>query len=275
MKSERMKKWTAGAIFAALGLIVIGFSVKLAYDVMALLFPSDALLKYMALALFDGGVIGWLLAFTTIAKGTPQRGISLTMTVVNFLGVAAMAIAGIFLGGQTLADVPGWVGMTVVVITILATVANAGAYYYYHANSPQVIEEIQNQELEDELNEEALEQARYNTMRKAQQLGAIMADRVTARLMYRLRLPMSEAEAAAWQGETIDAQAYDPAALPAPPMQRPTFWENFISFFGGGLSRRRYASQQQKNYADSSQDTPSLSNPSPSPEPTPQDNPQA
>lgn len=253
MKSERLKKWLSSTVFGLLGLVVIGYSIKLAYDVMAILFPNDPVLKFMAIALFDGGVIGWLLAYVGKAKGTPQRGISLLMVVLDFIGVAVMAVSGIYLGGQTLAQIPTWVGGTVVVVTAVATILNAGGYYYYHANGPEVLEAIQAQELEDDLNEEALSQARYQVERKAQQLGAIMANRVTARMKYRLRLPMSEQESAEWQGETIDAPAYDPAQLPPPPVQDETFWSAVKSFFGGKQSRPRSAGTPLKNSTNSQQ----------------------
>jgi hypothetical protein len=251
MKSERLRNWIATVVFSLLGLIVIGFSIKLAYDVMVILFPNDPVLKFMAIALFDGGVIGWLLAYIAKAKGTPQRGISLIMTVLDFIGVAAMAIAGIYLGGQTLADVPVWVGGTVVVVTIIATVLNAGAYYFYHASAPDVIEAIQAQELEDTLNEEALDQARYQVERKAQELGAIMANRVTARMKYRLRLPMTQTENAEWNNEIVDAQAYDPASLPPPPAQQETFWSAVKSFFGGRRSAPSSATPHSRSSTSS------------------------
>jgi hypothetical protein len=271
MKSERMKKWMATTVFSLLGLVVIGFSIKLAYDVMVILFPNDPVLKFMAIALFDGGVIGWLLAYTTKAKGTPQRGVSLLLTVLDFIGVAAMAIAGIFMGGQTLANIPAWVGMTVVIVTIAATVLNAGGYYYYHANAPEVIEAIQMQELEDGLNEEALDQARYETERKAREMGAILANRVTARMKYRLRLPMTEREIAEWENETIDAEAYDPPALTSRPMDEPGFWDYLKSFFTGKPSRRQSAGQPLKNSTLSQEaDTPTQSEPQPSNELTPE-----
>src|SRR5690606_15390561 len=114
--------------------------------------------------------------------------------ILDFLGVAAMATAGVYLSGQTLADIPAWVGNLVVVVTVAATVLNCGAYYYYHANSPETREEIQAQELEDTLAEEALDQARQQVEQQAKELGAIIANRVTARLKYRLRLPMNERE---------------------------------------------------------------------------------
>jgi hypothetical protein len=199
-------------------------------------------------------VIAWLTTYIGRAKGTPQRGISLLMTVMDFLGVVAMVIAGIYLGGQTLTDIPSWIGGTVVVVTIIAATLNAGAIYYYHAHDPDTIEAIQAQELEDTLNEEALDQARFQVERKAQELGAIIANRVTARLKYRLRLPMTDQEYSEWQGETIDAEAYDPASLPPPPIQEPRFWDYMKSFFGGRQSRQRSAGQHSKNSTSSQQE---------------------
>lgn len=254
MKSERMKKWMAAAVALLFGVSIIGYTIKLTFDTMKILFPNDPILQYVAIALYDGGVIHWLTTYIARAKGTPQRGISLLMTVLDFLGVVAMVIAGIYLSGQTLASIPPWVGGAVVVVTIIASALNAGAIYFFHANDPKTIEEIQAQELEDNLNEEALDQARYQVERKAQELGAIMANRVTARLKYRLRLPMTEREYSEWQGETIDAEAYDPASLPPPPVQDETFWSALKSFFGGRQSRRQSGGTPSKNSTASPQE---------------------
>jgi hypothetical protein len=247
MKNERLKKFITGLVALLFGFSIIGFTIKLTYDVMAILFPADPVLRWVSIALYDGGVISWLTTYIARAKGTPQRGISLVMTVLDFLGVVAMVIGGIYLSGQTLADIPAWVGSAVVNVTIIAATLNAGAIYFFHASAPDVTEAIQAQELEDQLNEEALDQARFQVERKAQELGAIMANRVTARLKYRMRLPMSEREHAEWQGEIVDAQAYDPASLPPPPVQSETFWSAVKSFFGGKPSRQSSVTQPSKN----------------------------
>jgi hypothetical protein len=254
MKNERLKKFFTGLVALIFGISIIGFTIKLTYDVMAILFPNDPILRWVSIALYDGGVIAWLLTYIARAKGTPQRGISLVMTVADFLGVVAMVIGGIYLSGQTLADIPPWVGSAVVNITIIAATLNAGAIYFYHANDPDVIESIQTQELEDTLQEEALEQARMQVERSAQALGAIIANRVTARMKYKMRLPMSEREDAEWRGEIVDAQAYDPAELPAPPVQNETFWSSVKSFFGGKRSRQPSDTTPSKNSTVSQQE---------------------
>lgn len=251
MKSGRLKKWTASAVALIFGIAIIGFTIKLTYDVMVILFPNDPILRWVAIALYDGGVIAWLTTYIGRAQGTPQRGISLLMTLFDFLGVIAMVIAGIYLSGQTLASIPPWVGSAVVNVTIIAATLNAGAIYYYHAHDPRTMEEIQAQELEDDLNEEALDQARYQVERRAQELGAILANRVTARLKYRLHLPMTEREYSEWNSEVVDAQAYDSASLPPPPAQNETFWSAVKSFFGGKQSQRQSAGTPSKNSTNS------------------------
>jgi hypothetical protein len=267
MKSERMKKWMATAVALLFGVAVIGFTIKLTYDVMTKLFPNDPILRWVSIALYDGGVIAWLLTYIARAKGTPQRGISLLMTILDFLGVVAMVIGGIYLSGQTLTDIPLWIGGTIVNVTVIAATLNAGAIYFYHANAPDVIESSQAQELEDTLNEEALDQARFQVERRAQELGAIIANRVTARLKYRLRLPMTEQEYSEWQGETIDAEAYDPPALSPRPMDEPGFWDYLKSFFTAKQSRLQSDTTPLKNSTDLPADNPEPE-PSPAPEPT-------
>jgi hypothetical protein len=77
---------------------------------------------------------------------------------------------------------------------------------------------------------------------------------VTARMKYKMRLPMSEREDAEWRGEIVDAQAYDPAELPAPPVQNETFWSSVKSFFGGKRSRQPSDTTQSRNSTSSPQE---------------------
>src|SRR5688572_2767892 len=108
MKSERMKKWLTNAAFFVFSLALIGWTASLTLGVMDMVLPNNPYTKYFALALYDGGVITWLFVYISKAKGTPQRGISLSMTVLDFIGVALMVIGALYLGGQSLAATPAW-----------------------------------------------------------------------------------------------------------------------------------------------------------------------
>jgi hypothetical protein len=53
--------------------------------------PSkDQVLGYFALLATSGGMIGWLLVFLYRADGILQRGTALIMTLIDFLGEAAL-----------------------------------------------------------------------------------------------------------------------------------------------------------------------------------------
>ncbi len=236
MKNNELLKWFAGVAFGAFLLAVIAWTASLTIGVMQIVLPHAPAVKWFALGLFDGGALTWLLVFIHKAKGTPQRGVSLLMTVLDLIGIVLMVIGGIYLGGQELANIPEWIGGALINGVIGATVLNLMAGYYFHASAPDVREAIQAQSLEDTLAEEALKQARVNVEREAQRLGAIMARRVTAQIKYRLALPMSESEQAEWEGETVDATAEEMKALPAP-APSVGVWAWLKSFFTRGQSQ--------------------------------------
>ena len=202
----------AGVFFA----VIILWTASLTLGIMDIVLPNNPTAKYFSLALYDGGAAVWISLYVYKAKGTPQRGVSLLLFVIDFLGVILMTAGGVFMGGQSLEAIPAWLGGALVNGVIFSTLANVAAGYYYHATRPETREAMQAQSLEDTLTEEAMRQARVNVEREAAQLGAIMARRATARIKYRLALPMSENERAEWDGETIEGTAEEMPTLPAP-----------------------------------------------------------
>lgn len=230
-----LMRWfiSAGAIVFFISVVL--WTASLTLEVMSYVLPNNPVVKYFALAIYDIGALVWLGLYTYQAKGTPQRGISLLLFMVDFAGVVLMTAGGVYLGGQTLASVPVWMGGAIVNAVIFSTLANVGGAYYYHLSNPGTREAIQAQELEDHLTAEAMRQARANVQREARQLGAIMARRATARIKYRLALPMSQDERAEWDGETIEGQVIEPQALPAPAGDDVPGWvRGVLRFFGRG-----------------------------------------
>ncbi|HEY9760011.1 MAG TPA: hypothetical protein V6C97_32935 [Oculatellaceae cyanobacterium] len=266
MKNKNIQKWITEFLFVVFSVALIGWTASLTLGVMEIVLPNSPYVKYFALALYDGGALTWLFVYIYKAKGTPQRAIAMIMTFLDFLGVVLMVIGALYLGGQTLTEIPTWMGKGLVNGTIAATVFNLGMVYLYHANAPDTREAIQNQDLEDELTEEALLQARASVEREARVLGAVLARRATARLKYRLALPMTEAEAAEWNGETVDATAEDVPALSY--SQRHPFWSALQSFFGRVLSVGLPDTPSLKN---STTIQPEAEAPQPAPDETPEE----
>ena len=258
--------WIARIFAGLLALIAVYMGARMTYDLMGDVLPGNETTRLLALAFFDGGAAAWAGMYVYLARGSNQRAVSFWMMCFDLLGVVAMVIGEILTGGQQLVNPPVWLGRFIIDSVIVVMCANLIALYYYHINKPELQESIEAANLEDMLANEAMQQARANVEREAQVLGAILARRATARLKYRARLPMSEAEAAEWRGEAIDATAEDVPALPGP--QRLTFWDHVMSFFGRGQSRQQLDTTASKNSPDST-------NPqTPTEPPAPEDQPQ-
>jgi len=185
--------------------------------------------------------------------------------IFDLLGVGAMVIGAIYTGGQTLVNPPPWLAKFIIDGVMVVMLANLYALYYYHTNKPEVREAINAQTLEDQLIEQAEQQARANIEREAQTLGALLAGRVTSRIKYRMRLPMSETEAAQWRGEIVEGQEIpQPAQLPAPAYDGVPVWLTGLlqRFFGRGGSQ-----PQPSGPTTTSQNSDSNSNEIPQPQP--------
>jgi len=228
--------WLAGIFAGLLALIAVSMGVWMTWLVMGRVLPGNELARYMALAFFDGGALGWAGVYVYLARGTPQRAVSLWLLVWDLAGVVAMVIGEILLGGQQLVIIPPWLGKFIV-DTVIATFAiNLIAWYYYHTNAPETREAINAQDLEDELTEQAERQARASIEREAQQLGALLAGRVTSRIKYRMRLPMTQTEREQWEaGEVVEAETLPQPALPAPAGDRVSLWSWLKSFLSVGM----------------------------------------
>lgn len=229
-----LMKWFVGLGMMIFFVTLILWTTSLTMGIMNIVMPGNAAAKYFAIALFDGGALVWLGVYIYKAKGTPQRGIALLMFVMDLLGVVLMAVGGVYMGGQKLTDIPSWLGATLINGVIFATLANVSAWYYYEISNPDTREAMQAQSLEDTLTEEAMSQARANIQREARSLGTIMARRATARIKYRLSLPMTENESSEWEGETVEGEeVQQQAQLPAP-TEVPAWVVSLFRFFGKG-----------------------------------------
>ncbi len=208
---NKIFKFIAGLFFGVFIIAVAIWTASLTLAEVKEILPSDPITPYFALMLFDGGAVAWLGAWLFLARGIPQRGITLVMLVVDLLGVALLSAGRLFMGGQSLTEAPESLGLLVVYGLALSTLLNLAALYAYHIADPDNIESIETALLEDTLRDEALSQAKATIEGEAQQLGAILAARATGRLKYRLGLPMGDTEAAA-----VIADNSQPAADPAP-----------------------------------------------------------
>jgi hypothetical protein len=271
MKENKNFKWLAVILAGALAAIAVYMGAIMTYDVMGDVIPNNPTARMLALAFFDGGAIAWAGMYIYLARGSNQRAVSFWMMVYDLAGVVAMVIGAIFTGGQTLVDAPPWLAKFIVDGVIVTMTLNLVATYYYHIQKPEVREAVAAQELEDTLTEQAEQQARATIEREAQHLGALLAGRVTSRIKYRMRLPMSEQEEAQWRGEVVDGDLLPQPALPAP-AEAGISLRDFLgtwlkSFFTRGRSPQPVGSVPTTTTPNSD----SNSNDEPQPEPAPND----
>ena len=203
-----MKKLSATIgkiIFYIFVLAVAAWTASLTLGEMKAILPNDPITPYFALALFDGGALAWLMAWTGHARGLTQRAISAIMLVICLAGVVLLSAGRLLDGGQTMVTASTSLAAAVIYGVIGATLANLVAIYAFHISDPETMEAMEAGLLSDTLRDEAMKQATANIEAEAQQLGAILAARATGQLKYNLRLPMSAHESK----QIIDAQAQD------------------------------------------------------------------
>lgn len=254
-----LANWFAGIFFMFFLVGVLLWTTSLTLGVIEIVLPGNAIVKYFAVALFDGGALTWAGVYIYKAKGTPQRGIALLMTALDLLGVVLMVIGAVYLGGQTLTNIPASIGGLMVNGVIVATIGNLLAGYYYHLNDPDSRVKIALQSFNDMVFEESLRQAHADVKANARKHGAIMALGLVAQYKYDLGLPMTKAEKAALSEDVIDVQAIDIPELPAgAPRVLPAWWIAILQWLGmyKPVSMANPTAPAQENAGDST-DTPS------------------
>jgi len=210
---KQLKQTIGKIVFYVFVLAVFGWTASLTLGEMKAILPNDPITPYFALALFDGGALAWLMAWTGHARGLMQRAISAVMLVLCLAGVVLLSAGRLMDGGQTMVTVSTSLAAAVVYGVIGATLANLAAIYAFHAADPDTMEEIETGLLADTLRAEAQKQATASIESQAKELGAILAARATGQLKYNLRLPMGSEEVSQ-KDNFIDAKSQDVSSLP-------------------------------------------------------------
>ena len=202
---KTLNKVFATIAFYTLVIVVFMWTATLTLAEMREIMPNDPVTPFFALALFDGGAVVWLLVFTGKAKGLWQRGISALMLAADLIGVIAISMARLLTAGQEMVVISPELGAAVGYGVGIMTAINFLGIYGFHVTDPGTLAEIEAQSLEDELYQEAQEQARANMEGEKAQLAGVLAARATAGIKARLYLPISDRETLAMAG-VIDGE---------------------------------------------------------------------
>jgi hypothetical protein len=170
-----MKNWIGKILITILGLALLVYSATRSVDFISMTLPADRqIMAYFGLAALDGGIIVWLMAFMYGSHGGAQRGISILMVGVDFVGAVAMFTADTILNTGE-AGLTGRIDkesmLTFVVVLSLIIALNIGAGLAHHITDPDHMRKMADEEAHGKIED----QARNMVSKQADQLAAELA----------------------------------------------------------------------------------------------------
>lgn len=191
--------FVARILFYIFCAVVLVWTGSLTVKFVSTVLPGSTVEPFLALGIFDGGALVWLLVFLYGSKGLGQRAVSLLMLVLDLIGVGVMTIAALFLGGQTYTVPLENLGEIAVWVLAGWTFMNLAAAYAFHLLAPGAQHEITMGVAQDKVKAQALSQMEH----KMDEISAQVAEELSAELL-------------AGALRDLGARARMPAALPAP-----------------------------------------------------------
>lgn len=166
-------------LFYTVALVLLAWTASL-----TVAFISNALpdmpwyVPYLALVVFDAGMIAWLYVFLKHAQGTMQRATALAACIIDFVGVGLMVIAEILLGGQTLVAAPAGLATAAVWGIGIWTVLNVAAVILFHIGDPEAQKQMSIQNEKDAIWRGALVELAARRKEHSARLTAELGDRL-------------------------------------------------------------------------------------------------
>lgn len=182
-----MHKTIAKGLFYAVATILVLWTSSLTYSFVAGVLPDTHwAVPLFALVVFDVGMIAWLKVFIDFAEGSGQRAVAIVTCVFDFIGVGLMALAEIFLGGQTLVVAPENLGEYALWGIGVWTVANVGAVLIFHLLDPQARKTMAIRAEMDAVFDESLKKLKTKRATVSGQLSDQLSDGLLVQLMAEL-----------------------------------------------------------------------------------------
>jgi hypothetical protein len=142
-------------------------------------FPSSmAYVAYLALAAFDGGIIGWTIFATSTAEGALQRGVAYLMIFVDTLGVILTTIAdtttvsaqnGLTKVDPYMATVGMWGSIAIIVLNVVAIIVT-------HLVAPHHVRKFELENVHDSIHQLTMQHIRDRSLEIAPRIAAEHAD---------------------------------------------------------------------------------------------------
>jgi hypothetical protein len=179
-----MSKTIARGIFYGVAAVLFLWTASLTYQFVAEALPGRHwAIPLLSLVVVDIGCLAWLVVFLDYAEGVGQRAIALSMCLFDLLGIALMSGAELFLGGQTLAAIPAYLGELAIYGLAIWTVSNTAAVVAFHLLSPTARSKMALQAERDHIIAESLERLKGKRAAVSGRVSDAMADQMMAGLL--------------------------------------------------------------------------------------------
>lgn len=177
---KNVLKYLSKILFYIFCLVVLGWTASLTLQFVSTVLPGSTVEPFLALGIFDGGALVWLVMFLYGSTGLGQRAVSILLLALDLAGVAVMTIAALFLGGQTYTVPITNLGEIAVWVIAIWTFLNLAAAYAYHLLAPGTAHEITMGVAQDKVKAEALKHLERGMDEISSQVAAEMAESLLA-----------------------------------------------------------------------------------------------
>ncbi len=210
---KNISKWLFWTLVAAM---LVFTSFRTGSFIMSTLPASSQIIGFFGLAAFDGGLIGWALIYQHHARGQNQRAIALVMTGISFCGLAASNVADTFIEAarnRVTGHVDGeWVAAAIWV-TIFIVLAHVAAGVIFHLCDPKLAEKRAEEDLQDQIEQEARKMAARDVKVLAAQLAPTLAQHTLSQMSTRYLSSVQPAPAIAPPNEAKKTSSQKTAPL--------------------------------------------------------------
>ena len=183
-----LNRTLAKYLFYMVAVILFTWTASLTVSFIQSVLPNSLwAVPYLALVVFDGGLIAWMFVFLSHAQGNIQRATALILTIVNLLGVGLMVVAEILLDGQTLTAAPESLGTVAVWAIGVWTIINVAGVVLFHLGDNEARKEMAIQSEKDAIFEGALTALKNRRIAAQQGLANEMSATMFAQLLSDIR----------------------------------------------------------------------------------------
>lgn len=178
------RKLTVGSV---IGTIVLGslilalliFTASRTVHFLQMTFPPDfQYIAYLALAAFDGGILGWTIFATVASEGAVQRGLAYLMIFVCLVGVILTTVADTIIssGKNGLTSVPPYMATVGIWGSLAVIILNVVAGVVAHLASPHHVRKFQLESIHDGIWQLSMQHVRESALTIGPEVARAHAD---------------------------------------------------------------------------------------------------